>query len=119
MKKKKQPLPKHAKRHVRSGDQVIVRSGANKGKIGTIIKVLRDQDRVLIEGDAAVYHTKHVRADPNRQIEGGRVQRLRPVHISNVALVDPESGNKAVRVRRERVDGKVVRVSKTSGHRFD
>ena len=49
---------------------------------------------------------------------GGRVQKLRPMHISNVALVDPETG-KATRVNRERTDKGVVRVSKKSGHRFE
>jgi len=103
--------------HVRSGDEVIVISGANKGKNGTIIKVMPDRERVLVDGEAAVHNTKHLRADPNNNVEGGRVQRLRPIHISNVALVDPSTG-KACRIRRERVDGKPVRVSKASGHRF-
>lgn len=106
------------KMHVRKGDQVIIRTGANKGKTGTVIRVFPDTQRVLVDGDAAVYHTKHVRPDPQRQIEGGRVQRLRPIHISNVALVDPKT-NKATRVSHDRSSGKVVRVSKASGHRFE
>lgn len=113
--KNKQQKPKM---HVRRGDEVIVRSGANKGKTGTVIEVMPDKQRVLVDGDAAVYHTKHIRPDPNRQVEGGRMQKLRPIHISNVALLDPTTG-KACRVKRERDEnGKVVRVSKSSGHKF-
>lgn len=103
---------------VKTGDEVVVLAGANKGKTGTIVRVFRDTQRVLVDGEAAVYQTKHVKADPQRQIEGGRVQRLRPIHVSNVALLDPET-NKPCKIRRERVDGNVVRVSKSSGHRFE
>lgn len=116
------PIASHSKPkiklHVRKGDQVIVRSGANKGKTGTIIRVFTDTQRVLVDGDASVFHTRHVKPDPNRKIEGGRIQRLRPIHISNVALIDPSSG-KACRVRHEKdAEGRGVRVSKKSGHRF-
>ena len=104
------------KLHVKKGDQVIIRSGANRGKTGTVIKVFPGEERILVEGEASVFHTKHVRPDPQRNIEGR--SKLRPIHVSNVALIDP-STNKATRVRRERgEDGKVVRVSKASGHKF-
>jgi len=108
---------KPQKFHVRTGDTVVVNSGRNKGKTGTVIQVFPATQRVLVEGDAAVYHTRHVRPDPQNNVEGGRVQRLRPIHISNVALLDPTT-NKACRIRREKVDGKSMRVSKASGHRF-
>jgi len=104
--------------HVRKGDTVMVISGQNRGKTGTVIKVWPVDQRVLVDCDAAFYHTHHVKPDPQRRIEGGRVQRLRPIHISNVQLLDPTT-SKPCRVRRERVDGKLVRVSKRSGHRFE
>ncbi len=105
--------------HVRTGDKVIVRSGDNRGKTGTVIQVLRDRNRVVVEGDAAVYHTKHVKPDPQNNVEGGRIQRPRPIHISNVALIDPTTG-KATRVRHVRDDqGRMVRVAIASGHRFE
>jgi len=103
---------------VKTGDQVVVISGKNKGQTGTVIKVLRDKERVLLDGDAAAYTTKHQRPDPQNQIEGGRIQHQRPIHVSNVALLDPTT-NKATRVRRERDGKKVVRVSKASGHKFE
>ena len=114
---KKAPTPPR-KFHVKTGDKVIVISGATKGKTGTVIKVLRDKSRVLLDGEAAAYTTKHIRPDPQKQIEGGRVQHQRPIHISNVALVEPSTG-KATRVKHDRADGKMVRVSKASGHRFE
>jgi large subunit ribosomal protein L24 len=106
-----------AKCHVRTGDQVVVISGSNKGKTGTVIKVFIDDQRALVEGAAAVYDTKHIKANPQAGVEGGRVQRLRPLHVSKLALVDPTTG-KATRIKRERTDAGVVRVAKKSGHRF-
>ena len=114
----KKPIKPLRKPHVKVGDQVIVLSGKNRGKTGTVIKVLRDTHRVVVDGDAAVYHTKHVRPDPQNNVEGGRVPQARPIHISNVALIDPTT-NKATRTRREREGKKVTRVAVKSGHRFE
>ena len=116
--KVKLPQPeKNLKCHVRTGDKVIVLSGDNKGKTGTVIKVFPQEQRALVEGDAAVYDTKHVKANPQAGVEGGRVQRLRPVHVSKLALLDPTT-NKATRVRHERTADGMVRVAKKSGHKF-
>ncbi len=116
--KVKLPKPdKQLKSHVRTGDKVIVRSGDNKGKTGTVIKVFVQDQRALVEGDAAIYDTKHVKPNPQAGVEGGRIQRLRPMHISKLALVDPTT-NKATRVRHERTDAGLVRVAKKSGHKF-
>ena len=116
--KVKLPKPdKQPKIHVRTGDQVMVISGSNKGKVGTVIKVFVDNQRALVEGAAAVYDTKHVKANPQAGVEGGRIQRLRPLHVSKLALVDPTT-SKATRVKHERSDAGLVRVAKKSGHRF-
>jgi large subunit ribosomal protein L24 len=115
--KVKKPVANATKSHVRTGDKVVVLSGDNKGKMGTVIKVFVAEQRALIEGDAAVYDTKHVKANPQAGIEGGRIQRLRPLHVSKLALVDPTTG-KATRVRHERSDNGLIRVAKKSGHRF-
>lgn len=109
---------KQAKCHIRTGDQVVVLTGKTRGKTGTVIRVWPSKQRALVDGEAAIYDTKHVRPNPQAGVEGGRVQRLRPIHVSNLALLDPETG-KACRVRRERGDQGVIRVSKTSGHRFE
>ena len=113
-------IPKPAKApkcHIRTGDKVVVLSGATKGKSGTVIKVFPADLRAIVDGDAAVYETRHVRANPQAGVEGGRVRRMRPIHVSKLALVDPTTG-KATRVRRERTEQGVVRVAKKSGHRF-
>jgi large subunit ribosomal protein L24 len=103
--------------HVRTGDVVIVTSGDNKGKKGTIIKMWPDRQRALVDGDAAIYDIRHTKANPQAGVEGGRVQKPRPIHISKLALVDPTTG-KATRVRHERNADGMVRVAKKSGHRF-
>ncbi len=116
--KVKLPQPeKNLKCHVRTGDKVIVLSGDNKGKTGTVIKVFPQEQRALVEGDAAIHDTKHVKANPQAGVEGGRIQRLRPLHVSKLALIDPTT-NKATRVRHERTKDGVVRVAKKSGHKF-
>ena len=116
--KVKLPRPvKAPKVHVRTGDKVVVLSGANRGKTGTVIKVFPREQRALVEGDAAVFDTRHVKANPQAGIEGGRIKRLRPLHVAKLALVDPASG-KAVRVRHERSEHGMVRVAKKTGHRF-
>jgi large subunit ribosomal protein L24 len=116
--KVKLPQPeKQLKCHVRTGDKVIVLSGDNKGKTGTVIKVFPQEQRALVEGDAAIHDTKHVKPNPQAGVEGGRIQRLRPLHVSKLALLDPTT-NKPARVRRERTADGVVRVAKKSGHKF-
>jgi large subunit ribosomal protein L24 len=88
-----------------------------RGKTGTIIKLFPRAQRAIVEGECAQYETKHVKPNPQAGVEGGRIRRLRPVHISNLALVDPTT-NKPTRVRHERSEAGVVRVAKKSGHRF-
>jgi len=116
---KKPQLPNHAKSHLRSGDKVVLLTGpkAVRGKTGTVIKVFPRLQRAIVEGDCAQYQVRHTKANPQAGVEGGRIRRLRPVHISNLALLDPTT-NKPTRVRHERTDAGVVRVAKKSGHRF-
>lgn len=106
--------------HIKTGDQVVLLTGPKDrvGKTGTVIRIWPRKQRALVEGECAAFDTKHVRANPQAGQEGGRIQRLRPIHISNLALLDPSTG-KATRVSRERTDKGVVRVSKKSGHRFE
>lgn len=93
---------------LQNGDEVIVISGAHKGSKGKVKKILKDRDRVVIEGVNMVKrHTK-----PTPQRPGGIVRQEAPVHASNVAPVDPETG-KPTRVRVEVREGKKVRVAKS------
>ena len=116
---KKIQLPNHAKCHVRTGDKVVLLTGPKtvRGKSGTVIKVFPRLQRALVEGECSLYDTKHVKANPQAGVEGGRIRRLRPVHVSNLALLDPTT-NKPARVKHERSENGVVRVAKKSGHRF-
>jgi large subunit ribosomal protein L24 len=115
----KKKLPAIApKGHVRVGDKVVVLSGDTKGKQGTVIKVFPFEQRALVEGEAAIYDTKHVKPNPQANKPGGREQKLRPLHMSKLALVDPTTG-KATRVRHEKdAQGNTIRVATKSGHKF-
>jgi large subunit ribosomal protein L24 len=115
---KKPVLAKQPKLHIRKGDQVVVLSGDNRGKTGTVIKVFPADQRAIVDGEAGAYETKHVKANPQANIEGGRIRRLRPVHVSKLALLDPTTNKPATRLKREATATGTVRVAKKSGHRF-
>lgn len=93
---------------LQTGDNVIVISGAHKGKTGKVKRLILDEDRVVVEGVNVV--KRHMKPTPNRA--GGVIQKEAPLHVSNVALVDPETG-KATRVKVRVEDGKKVRVAKS------
>ena len=98
-------------RHIKTGDTVIVITGADKGRTGRVLRVLTDKDRVVVEGVNRVW--KHVRPS-QRNPQGGRIQKDAPIHISNVMPVDPQSG-KGTRVRFEERDGRKHRIAVRSG----
>ena len=103
-------------RKIRKGDQVIVLAGRDKGKRGAVIRVLPD-DRVLVEGVNMV--KRHMRPNPQRNITGGIIDKEAPIHISNVALYNPNTG-KGERVGfRTLEDGRKVRYFKKSGEVVD
>ena len=95
---------------IKKGDQVVVITGRDKGKKGEVLEVLRAELRVRVQGVNMV--KRHRRATQNDA--GGIVSMEAPLHISNVAHVDPESGA-ATRVGFEVRDGEKVRVAKRSG----
>jgi large subunit ribosomal protein L24 len=110
MEKKKHAQP--AKIKLRKGDLVKVIAGDSKGTQGKIVEVILADGRAIVEGANLVSkHTKPNAATPN----GGIIKKEAPIHISNLALVDPKSG-KATRVGRKLNDaGKLVRIAKKSG----
>jgi len=98
-------------RHIKSGEQVMVVTGADKGKTGRVLRVLTGKDRVVVEGINRVW--KHVR--PNqRNPQGGRIQKDAPIHISNVMPIDPTTG-KGTRVKFEMKYGVKHRVAVGTG----
>ncbi len=99
--------------HVRSGDQVKVLAGVNKGKIATIERMIVDKERAVISGEGIKQLTKHVKPTANNP--KGSIEKLNPsVHISNLMLVDAKG--EATRVGRKLNDaGKLQRYSKKTG----
>jgi large subunit ribosomal protein L24 len=98
-------------RHIKTGDTVVVTTGADKGKTGRVLRVITDKDRVVVEGINRVW--KHVRPS-QRNPQGGRIQKDAPIHLSNVMPLDPTTG-KGVRVKFEERDGQKHRVAVGSG----
>ena len=103
---------------LKTDDTVIVISGKDKGKTGKVIRVEPSKDRVYVEGVNIIKrHTRPNPARPNAQV--GMIEREGPVHVSNVALLDPKD-RKATRVGTRRTeDGKRMRVTKSSGTEID
>jgi len=101
---------------IKKGDYVIVISGKDKGKKGTVQKVFPSQDRVVVEGVRLVKrHMRPSQADP----EGGIKQFEAAIHVSNVAHLDPKD-NVPTRVGFKTLkDGKKVRVARKSGEVID
>ena len=96
---------------IKKGDSVVVRSGKDKGRTGTVLQVMPKDDKVLVSGvNVAARHRKPTQTNP----QGGIDRREAPMHISKVSLADPKDG-KATRVRFETKDGKKVRVAVKSG----
>lgn len=96
---------------VKKGDQVIVIAGKDKGKKGSILKVIPDANRVVVQGVNIV--TKQERA--SRTSAGGTVKTEGTIHVSNVALVDAKSGKPTRVGYKIQKDGSKVRVAKRSG----
>ncbi|MGB5277482.1 MAG: 50S ribosomal protein L24 [Gammaproteobacteria bacterium] len=103
-------------KRLRKGDQVIVVSGKDKGRQGTILKVMAD-DRVLVESINMV--RKHTKPNPMQGLEGGIVDKEMPLHVSNVMLFNPVT-NKGDRVGFKALeDGRKVRYFKSNGEVVD
>ena len=96
-----------SKINIKKGDMVQVLSGEDRGKQGRVLEVDRKKMRAIVEGVNIV--TKATK--PTAQYpQGGLVKKEAPIHISNIALLDPKSG-KPTRIRIERKDGKKLRVA--------
>ncbi len=96
---------------IKKGDTVVILAGKDKGKTGEVTKVLPKDDKVLVSGvNVHARHRKPTQLNP----QGGIERKEAPLHISNVAIADPKSGE-PTRVRFEDRDGKKVRVAAKSG----
>jgi large subunit ribosomal protein L24 len=96
-----------------TGDNVIVNTGKDKGKVGEVLRINRKTNQVLVQN--VNIKLKRIKGDPQGEVKGGSKPVIRPLHVSKVNLVDPESG-KPTRVRKAYLeDGTKVRISKRSG----
>ena len=103
-------------KRLRKGDQVVVISGKDKGRQGTVLKVMAD-DQVLVESINMV--KKHTKPNPMQGVEGGIVDKEMPLHVSNVMLFNPVI-NKGDRVGIKVLeDGRKVRYFKSNGEVVD
>jgi large subunit ribosomal protein L24 len=100
---------------IKKGDTVVVRSGKDKGRSGTVLRVMPKDGKVLVQGvNIAARHRKPSQANP----QGGIDRREAPLAISKVGLADPKDGS-PTRVRFEERGGKKVRVAAKSGEVID
>ena len=103
-------------RKIKKGDEVIVITGRDKGKRGTVLRVV-DPEHLLVEGANLV--KKHQRPNPMKGQTGGIIDKEMPLHVSNVAIFNPQS-KKADRVGIKVMgDGHRVRVFKSDGEMID
>lgn len=99
------------KMKIKKGDQVIVTTGSDKGSVGTVLKVLKAQNSLIVEGVNKV--KKHMK--PTQSSAGGIVEKESKVHVSNVAILDPKL-NVPTKIKFSILeDGTKVRIAKKSG----
>ena len=103
--------------NLKKNDTVLVRSGKDRGKRGRVLQVLPERGRVVVEGVGMV--KRHTKANPQKQVKGGIIEREAAIHASNVMLVDPDS-SKPTRVGHKTLENKTrVRVARRSGSVLD
>jgi large subunit ribosomal protein L24 len=103
--------------NIKKNDTVEVISGKDRGKRGRVIEVLSKASRVRVEGVAKI--KRHTKPNPQRNVKGGIMEREDPIHVSNVALIDPKS-DKPTRVgSKVLADGTRIRIAKRSGMPLD
>ena len=99
------------KLHIKKGDNVKVITGDDKGKQGRVLTILITDNRAIVEGVNIV--SRHTKPNP-KDTKGGIIKKEGSIHISNLMLIDPKTGE-PTRIRRKREDGKALRIAKKSG----
>lgn len=100
--------------HIKKGDTVVVIAGADKGSRGEVLEMLPKRNRAIVADVNMV--TKHKK--PTENDPGGRIEQESSIHISNLMLVDPKTGE-PTRIGRRLEDSKLVRYSKKTGETID
>jgi large subunit ribosomal protein L24 len=93
---------------IRRNDNVVVTTGKDRGKRGRVLKVLRDKNRLVIEG--VNFIKRHTKPNPQKNIKGGVMKREAPLHASNVQLICPECGAQTRIGHKLLGDGRKVRI---------
>jgi len=99
---------------IRKGDTVIVRTGRDKGKKGEVLSVVKEDAKLFVKGINVV--KRHTKPTPTNT--GGIIQKELPIHISNVALLDPKDGSATKVGFKFQKDGTKVRYAKKSGDTY-
>ena len=102
---------------IKKGDTVEVVSGKDSGKQGRVLKVDPSRQRVVIEGVNLI--KRHTRPNPQKKIQGGIVEREAAVHVSNVMVISPDSGQRSRVGYKILDDGRKVRVATADGAILD
>ncbi|MFO7940600.1 MAG: 50S ribosomal protein L24 [Bacteroidales bacterium] len=100
------------KLHIKKGDTVYVNAGEYRGQQGKVLEVFRNTNKALVEGVNMI--SKHTKPNADNP-QGGIVKKEAPIHISNLMVVDPSTGNPTRIGRRKDDTNKLVRYSKKSG----
>lgn len=101
-----------SKLHIKKGDMVFINAGKDKGAKGRVLKVLVDKQRAIVEGQNMV--SKSTKPNANNP-QGGIEKKEAPIHISNLNVIDPKSGEPTRIGRKLNEKGKLVRFAKKSG----
>lgn len=102
---------------IRKNDEVVVTQGRDRGARGKVLRVLPGDGKAIVERINMV--KRHTRPNPNRQVQGGILEREAPIRLDNLQLICPECG-KPTRVGRKRLeDGNGARVCKVCGATFN
>lgn len=103
--------------HVKKNDQVIVLAGRDRGRTGRVLRVFPRRNRAIVENINTI--RRHTRPNPQRNIQGGIVEREAPIHLSNLQVICPEC-NRPARVGFQILaDGRKVRICKKCGGTVD
>lgn len=102
---------------VKKGDTVEVITGKDAGRRGKVLKIDSSRERIVVEGVHMI--KRHTRPNPQKRIQGGIVEREGTIHVSNVMIVSPDSGEKTRVGYKILDDGRKVRVAKVDGAILD
>ena len=101
------------KTKIKKNDQVLVISGKNRGAKGKVLRVIPARSLAVVERVNLV--KRHTKQNPQKGIQGGILEKEAPVHLSNLMVIDPQSGSPTRIGRKRQADGTGVRVAKKSG----